>query len=101
MKTVYQAEDGTIFEEEESCILHESKRLRMYDENGRRINNTDLMIYVFLETEEEVDLLIDLLDREGATTEGLEKPGFYGYINYEYHLLSADMKPFERMARDN
>ena len=79
---VYIAVDGTEFDDEDECAHYEhllkQKALEMYDENFERCDCIDDCYYAKLNSPEEVQMLIDVLNYETyCIDEAPVNPGIY------------------------
>jgi hypothetical protein len=82
-KSIYIAEDGTEFNTEHECRVHDAKliekSLKLYNAKLEPSGLEDC-IYVNLATEEEVEKMIALCAYHGVVHRGIEAPGVYMYM---------------------
>lgn len=82
----YVAKDGKEFESEDECLDYENelniKSIEAYDED---FNRTDFegATYVVIHSDEELNLICDVCDYNGWTSDGLCENGLYRY-NHSY-----------------
>jgi hypothetical protein len=84
-QTVYIAEDGKEFYDEDDCLSHErdllEAKLDMYNWKFERCNFENSK-YIKASTEEAVKVFLQICDMEGVTKKGiLPTPGIYMYNN--------------------
>lgn len=84
----YVAIDGKEFSDEIECLAYENKlntkSIEAYDENFNRVN-FDMAEYVVIHSDEEVELIDEVCDYNGWTSNGLCEVGLFRY-NCDYRF---------------
>jgi hypothetical protein len=90
ISTVYIAEDGHKFFDEDECIKHEwevrfgtiNGPLKVFDDGMTKLPlnsklNCDSIFYIKAETQEAIDIMRHYFEFQGYNGKGLEKPGYF------------------------
>lgn len=89
---VYIAEDGKVFDNEDSCELYEmqllEKRFKMYDIDVSEVSDIESCFYVKLDTQEDVDAFKTCGDYNDMIIAGLQGPGVYFYNENDYEWIN-------------
>jgi hypothetical protein len=87
-QTVYVANDGKEFDDEDDCLSYEASRLsetiKMRNYAGVRTNNIDNCQAVKLDNLDEIVSFIELCKYEGISHTGVHAPGVYMYTEGRY-----------------
>lgn len=95
MKTIYEAEDGKHFDNEEACRAYESRITpRLYDSFGDVAYDTNCAKYVMLPSKEATKEFIDLCEKENAEYEGINEYslGLYFWVIEEQKYVEIDVE---------
>lgn len=87
-QTVYIADDGKEFDDEDDCKAYEAigsaERLKMYNYSGIKTNSVENCWYVKLDTFTDTLTFIELCKYDGISHKGIEGPGIYMYTEGNY-----------------
>lgn len=87
-QTVFVANDGKEFDDEDDCKAYEvncsAKNLEMYNYSNVKTDNIDNCWYVKLSTTSDITTFIEFCKYEGVSHRGIDAPGVYMYTEGNY-----------------
>lgn len=91
IKTIYVANDGTEFDEQDECEAYEMRLIRnsfeFYDEKFKE-STLGSCAYAKIKTVEDAVKFLNVCEYEGITTKGIERDGIYMYADNRWYNIT-------------